>query len=347
MSSYFPQSLNASKELIGCFENIGWVHGNPALSSFSQMHGSTNISFLALKSDNIIYQTEQAVNLITSSGESGFSILDLCSEALKFFDFEDERDQKLNMAVFTAAALSDVPNGLSYHNNFHFFKVVLHVVRMISAHNFIFEGGKHALNKEDVAQLLIAACIHDLGHNGKGNIIDRKYSMAATEMRSYGYALPFLEKCNLDKVFLEDIKFLLFCTDASPFGDPISPSMQLRRSYNYHFGDEDMSDDLMLSSELSVLENREDLVLKCMLLHEADLMNSLGVSYDLTVAESIAVSCEIGTDPTPEGTLLFFEKNCENDFFSDSGRFLGQENFRRIRLQVLKDYNAGNKPYSA
>lgn len=348
--SKFTQSLAGAKNII---ELVGsetpWGESYNVLDVFERAPCvDYDFYFLSHRLEDNNFQSEQVQNIILKWHESDADIrvLDVCESFLSELGFDDQSHEVLNKAVFVAAALADVPNKLSYHNNLHFCKVVLHVARMISAHNFIFQDSDHALSKKDSAALLVAACIHDIGHDGSGNIVDRKYIKAKTELESYSYALPYLKVCDLGDDVLEELKLMLMCTDASPFGDPISPSSQLRRAYFYHFGEEDFVD-LDLDDDFSVLEEDDILTLKCMLLHEADIMNSVGVSYDTTIYESLAVSDEIGVKATPEGTLLFFEKTCQNDLFTDSGRYLGQENFHRIRSRILDDYDKGNKVYSS
>ncbi len=349
MFSKFSNSLQGAQSIIKTLEDIPkWSEGVSLLQAFDVEpdYSFHDVNYITKCLNDIALHTEQTESLILKWNASPDKVfaLALCCQLLDGFGFDDVEDQALCQRVFVAAALADCPNDNFYHNNLHFKKVVLHTARMIAAHNYIFENGLNSFSKDQIALLLVCACIHDLGHNGQGNIIERKYNMAATEIKSFEYALPYLEATHLDADSMKNLRYIIFCTDASPFGDPISPSQQLRRAYEYHFGDED-GGDLELSSELSVLEENETLCLMAMVIHEADLMNSIGVSYEITVEESIAVSKEIKTEATPEGVLLFFEKTCENDLYTDCGRYLGQKNFDLIRSKVLEDYNKGNDRY--
>lgn len=298
--------------------------------------------------DDVNIQTTKTIALLTKWSEkpNGQSTPSLIRQSLAQFGIEAQGDESLTQAIFMASYLAEIPNDLPYHNAAHFRKVVLHTIRMIAAHNFIFKQGNHVLGKEAVAKLLIAACIHDLNHDGQGNIINRKYQFARTEQQSFECAKPYLEACGLSEEMLGDIRVMLICTDASPFGDPISPSRQVRRAYEYHFGENEDAEDLDLGEELSILAERDDLTLLCMMLHEADIMNSAGVSYDITCQESLAVSQEIGTEACPEDTLLFLEKVCLNEMQSDAARYLGQKNIDDIRKQLIAAYHDGNKGFS-
>jgi hypothetical protein len=252
-------------------------------------------------------------------------------------------------AMLVASVLAEVPNDLPYHNNLHFQKVLLHVIRLVAVHNNkIFMGTPCSLEHIDIAKLIIAACIHDIGHEGTGNIVDHKYHLAMIEKRSFSYAYPYLAAAGLDEEMLEDIKVMLITTDVSPLGDPISPINQLHTAFEYHFGmAEDVDDEeATLNEELSVLMENSHLCLLCVLLQEADILNSAGVHYDITRYESIAVNKEIGRSHSlPEDTLLFLQTICSSRMLSSAARFLADENLEAITRRVVEDYRSGNNPY--
>ncbi len=291
-------------------------------------------------------QSESTAQLMTSwrESESVVSIPAMMASVLSVFGFS-EKDHEQIKCILMAGVLAEVPNSLPYHNVMHFRKVVFHMIRMIIAHNYIFSGGQNVLKVGDVTQLLIAACIHDLGHDGGGNIVDRVYYMGRIEKRSFNLALPYLKACGLSEEFLENIRIMLIGTDASPFGDPFSPVCQIRAAYEYHYGSDEEEASLLLREDLSILRERSDLTLFCMMLHEADVMNSAGVSYEVTQKESVAIAREIGTEASPEDTLLFLEKICHNEMQTHSAQYLAQDNFESIRMRIMDDYRNGNVPY--
>ncbi len=351
MVDTFPHAMKLVRARIATIKpDERWVSNDVLLEYLGRAEGGalSSISYISESLDNLNFQTHNTMALIHEWNDApeGVFAVDLCRQILSLFGFSDERDEGLCSAVLVAAALADVPNDLPYHNELHSKKVIFHAARMISAHNFIFSGGPRAFNKDFIAKMLISACIHDLGHTGHGNIEDRQYHMAKMEEGSFNLARPYLESLGVCDSMMADIRVMLIGTDASPFGDPISPSQQIRRAYAYHFGDDDdLDDDLKLSDTLEILLERDDLALMCMILHEADLMNSIGVDYEMTVQESIAVSLEIGGDATPEDTLLFLEKTCCDELYTDSGRYLGQKNLDVIKAKLLDDYKEGNKVY--
>lgn len=292
--------------------------------------------------------TRNSVDLIQKwhAAEEDSCVAAILCSAMTQFDFRVGEDDDLIRGILFSSILAEVPNALLYHNNLHFRKVVLHVVRMIVAHNAMFEGTNHSLDKSQVTALLIAAAIHDLGHQGKGNITNRKYEMAKTEKRSFELAAPYLREAGISEELLCDIRTMLIGTDVSPFGDPISPANQVRAAYEYHYGTAEDDEALELCEDLIVLESNADLCMMCLMLHEADIMNSAGLSYEITCQESIFVSKEIGRPhASPEDTLLFLEKICCGEMLSDSARFLASDNLQKILTRVMQDFKDGNVSY--
>ena len=358
MDSALTQPLGRAEEHIrNVVPDSSWASQSEIFDSFESAttdfqrkceQCQDELAFIFSNMDDVSYQSVSTQALLNKWEKAP----QLCSApAMVIVAFERmgitySEDNYPFMAALVAAFLAEVPNELDYHNNMHFRKVLLHTIRMIVAHNRIFAETQNFLDDSAISKLIIAACIHDLGHQAKGNIIDREYHMALTEKRSFRLALPFLESVGLSRQEIDDISVMVMATDASPIGDPVSPSNQLRRAYEYHFGSKEAVDALELSDEFKVFEQNSDLCLLAMILHEADIMNSAAVSYEITVQESIALSRELNrTNALPEDTLLFLEKICSGQMLSDSARFLGSDNLRDIMAQVLKDFENGNTSY--
>ncbi len=291
--------------------------------------------------------TSKTSTLIKSwhDGDQEFCAPSIISYLIDHFDFDKGQHKDLILLMFIASVLAEVDNDLPYHNNLHFRKVLLHAARMADTHNKLFKNSIGSLTHLDIAMLIVAACIHDLGHDGTSNIVDRKYIMARIETRSFNYARPFLEKSQVSSKILDDIFIMLIVTDTAPFGDPISPSNQIKVAYEYHYGIKGHGD-LNLSNELSLLEDNDRLSLLCVILHEADIMNSAGVDYEITCYESVSISKEFGESGAyPEDTLLFLDKICNGGFCSDAGSFLADDNLALIKDKIMKDFKSGNNSY--
>lgn len=306
----------------------------------------SSMDYIFRNTDSIEKQTGSTVDLVNTWSDEGRNAPSMVSMCLAAFpQLCDGADLALMRPVLSAALLADVPNDLPYHNNFHFRKVLLHTVRLIVAHNHIFKGTRNVFLPEEIAMLLVSACIHDLGHQGQSNFIDRKYSFAHIEGRSFAYAKPFLEWAGLPADRLEKIRVMLLTTDVSPFGDPSCPSNQLRAAYEYHFGigEENVPE---LTEELKILETDDRLCLLAMILHEADIMNSAGLDYDITIKESALISAEMGkSEASAEDTFLFLTVICQGRMVSDAAQFLAAENMGRIYNQVRQDIRDGKIEY--
>ena len=158
-------------------------------------------------------QTHQVVNLLHSWHQQGLapSLLALCMHALRLWGLEI--NPGLKHALTMAALLGEVDNTLPYHNNMHYRKVMLQLLRLIDEHQRIYAGTTQSLATEQIVLLLIAVCIHDLGHDGKGNTIKGVFVPGRLEKQSYDLALPYLRACGLtDEKMLADLRVMLLTT---------------------------------------------------------------------------------------------------------------------------------------
>ncbi|MCC6598164.1 MAG: hypothetical protein IT559_05200 [Alphaproteobacteria bacterium] len=254
-------------------------------------------------------------------------------------------DFALTRPVMVAAILGEIPSKLLYHNNDHLRKVLLQTIRLISAHNRIYAGTDRLLTKKQMAHLLIAACIHDLGHDGAGSA----GSPGRLERQSFALARPYLLAAGFsEKTDLEALEIMLLATDVSPLDNPNSLMRQMKAAYTHHFASEKSDADFYLSSDLSILRGRPDLCQMALLLHEADIATSAGLDYGLSQHETDLYCREIGENyATPSFILAFFEKTCEKQFLSEAGQLLYADNMTRIHECVRQDVMAGNKPFTS
>jgi hypothetical protein len=239
----------------------------------------------------------------------------------------------LKSSLMMAAILADLDHPHAYHNNLHFAKVLIQALRMIVVHNVIFDETERALDQTQIVTLMIAACIHDLGHDGQGNTLRGVYEQGRLERRSFEIARPFLIKAGLeDPALLNAIRVMVLCTDVTPLGDPANPQAQAKAAYRYHYlGDNRRTDTLNLDPEIDALEKDADLALMTVLLHEADIATSAGLSYALTKYETILIHAEIDAEhPRPSHIVDFMNKVCQRRMISDAGQKLYAANMARI-----------------
>ena len=253
----------------------------------------------------------------------------------------------LVQSLLMAAILGEVENDLPYHNNAHFKKVVLQSIRMICVHNGIFAGTLKVLGEQSIATILIAACIHDLGHDGLGNAIKGVFYPGRLERYAYETAAPYLQQTGLSDEILAEIEVLLLVTDVSPLGDITNPMYQMKAAYKFHYmGDKERLHTLNLSDELDVLERNETLALMACMLHEADIATSAGVTYSVTQFETCLFREEIGVlDARPSHIIDFMDKVCQRAFLTDAGQKLFGANMARIIALAEEEDDSGNQMF--
>jgi len=280
---------------------------------------------------------------------SNTSALAICIFAATHLNITIKDD--LKKALIIAAILCDIPNDLSYHNTWHYKKVLLQIIRLISAHNMLNQNTDQHYSDDNVTTLMITACIHDLGHDGQGNTLDEKYHQARLERQSYQtaikyfYAIGFENKDQFESL-MDHIRTMLLCTDVSPLGSRHSFTNQMKSIYRKHFRSETLPIGFKLDPELYLLKKDEKLTSMALLLHEADMASSSSLGYDLTVFETASFYKEIGeTEARPEHILEFIDNICQRQVLSDAGKKLYAENMKNITQQAEQDIAAGNTPF--
>lgn len=253
----------------------------------------------------------------------------------------------LVQAILMAAILGEVENDLPYHNNLHFKKVVLQLIRLISVHNDIYAQTNRALDAEQIAVLLMGGCIHDLGHDGLGNTVKGVFYSGRLERRSFDLAKPYLEAAGADQEILQKLKVILLTTDVAPFGDVTNPMNQMKAAYRFHFmGESEQYQTLNLSNELEGMEECPKLAMMACLMHEADIATSAGLDYTVTQFETCKLMEEIGSsEAKPIHITDFLDKVCQRRFLSDAGQKLFGANLARIYALAESDEQNGNEPF--
>jgi hypothetical protein len=268
----------------------------------------------------------------------------LCILGIEHFRLELAPD--MIQAVLTAAILGEIENPLPYHNNMHFRKVLLQLLRLVHVHNEIYKGTARALGPEQVAWLMMAACIHDYGHDGVGNTLRGVHHPGYIERRSYTMAEPYLMRLHLSDEGMLYLRTMLLSTDVSPLGDPGNYMNQMKAAYRFHFlGERKGLQSLNLDRELMLLQKDPALATMSLLLHEADISTSAGLHYDITKYETALYAREIGEDQArPSHILEFLDTVCQQRMLSDAAQKLYAANMARIYALAEEDARNGNLP---
>lgn len=252
----------------------------------------------------------------------------------------------LLQAALLASILGEVEHDPLYHNNMHFRKVLLQTIRQIAMHNQLFKGTVRALGDEQAGLMMLTACIHDLGHDGTGNMVRGVFKQSRLELRSIAILQPYLARCGItyDDPRGKAIKTMILATDVTPISDPGNPVNQMKAAYRFHFlGDKEKVDSLHLDKELNILQKNPELTVMSLLLHEADVATSAGLTYEVTQFETILYRLEICEDAARPRHVIDFIKNiCQRHFLSDAGQRLYGANMARIFAQLETDEASGN-----
>lgn len=335
-----------------------WLEKNAILQSVGDMRATLerDLAYLEKKASFIFSfageldsQTRKTVELFrdfTIGGQCP-SLAALSVFAMKHFDV---RDEKLRKLVLGASILGEVENPQPYHSNMHFRKVTFQIMRMIAVYNDIYDGTSRAFDERDIALLLATACIHDFGHDGKGNTIKGIYIPHRLEQNSYDLAAPVFRALGYDdEKGLAMIHLMLICTDVTPFKDAGNAVGQAKAAYRHHFlGGNNKLESLNLDGELEELEDSPASAAMTLMMHEADIATSAGLHYDITKYETGLLMKEIADgEARPEHVINFLNDICNRQMLSEVGQQLYAANMARIYALAEDDLKSGNKPYPA
>lgn len=299
-----------------------------------------------VESDNL---TEQSAAILRKWQVTGAPSLTALS-VFALQQFEIDAPQDFIQAILVASILGEVENDLSYHNNMHYRKVLFNVIRMIAVHNFIYEGTARSFDVKQICLFLMGACAHDLGHDGRGNTIKGVFYQGRLEKLSYDLALPYFKAVGFeDEKALADFRVMVLCTEVTPLDDPGNPMNQMKAAYRFHYlGDASKTHSLNLDPDIAELEVNPHLTTMCLILHEADIATSAGVTYDVTKYETSIYMQEIGTKQArPQHVIDFLNQICQRKFLSDAGQRLFAGNLARIYALAQADVEAGDEIYPA
>lgn len=250
-------------------------------------------------------------------------------------------------AALLSAVLAEYPNDLQYHGNAHYRKVVIHTIRLIATHNQMYAGTEEALSGDQVALLLAASCIHDLGHEGGDNLKNGVYTPGLMEQRACDIARPYFEMLGLDRDDIGIIETMVFCTDITFFAGDNSPCLRLKKIFKHVFWDDDSDDiSMMLMGKLRRYEDNAPLVLMAMFLHEADIASSAGVGYEQTIHETVNIMEERGVYIAgPKIVLAFLREQLGESMFTQAARRLFGRAMTDVIAQAEQDLQNGRESF--
>lgn len=254
-------------------------------------------------------------------------------------------------AAMMAALLAEIPNRLRYHGNEHYRKVMFHTIRMLVTHQQGDFAYQPVFDHDDLIRMLIAASIHDLGHEGGDNLRDGIYTPGYMEQKAFDIMRPYFEALGLGRDFWGDIETIIFCTDITFFAGDNSPCVRMKKIYRYFFmGDAGADGDVesMMIGKLRLFDENPKLAAMAMLLHEADIATSAGLSYDQSVQETISIMQERGiASASPKTLLRFLIEQLDGQMMTPAAQVLFSGQMARIMEQAEEDIRNGVESYPA
>ena len=253
----------------------------------------------------------------------------------------------VTLGLFTGAILAEIPNDLRYHGNEHYRKVVFHVIRLIKQHNNAYDATTRMLTHDHVALLVTSAIIHDLGHAGGDNLRDGIYAPGALEQYSCDVARPYFEAVGMKKDDIGEIDTIIFCTDLTFFAGENSPCVRMKKIYKFYFWEDDREDvSMMMMGKLRRFQDNPRLVLMGILLHEADIATSAGLSYAQTIKETKAIMEERGVPAAgPRTVIAFLREQLGETMFSDAARQIFGKKMATVIETAEKEIEEGRQSF--
>lgn len=321
-----PWLLEAREAIAACGPQ-SWNQAR-ILENFTRSYATFRQSENALKEDVKDYKGINAESVFFQKHFSGPTYGDLATRILKKWEGQEApslpcilykaaqkfgfKDEHIRVAM-VAGMLGMEDAGHEYHNASHNRKVVLQAVRLATEAD---------LSSGDTAKLLIAAAIHDLGHDGKGNIIDGTHVPFRLEKQSFECARLYLEAARLSSEDTEDIKYIVLATDVSPLGNP-NASAHLIATGQWD----------KLPEELSGLKERPDLQKLARMIAVADIASSAALSREIGAFENELISKELGKGSTASG-YEFFSDAVSAEFQLPEAASVYGDNPKRIRKEM-------------
>lgn len=216
---------------------------------------------------------------------------------------------RLAEAIDDAAPIQDKP----YHNSQHTCEV------MLTSYFLSLLGG---LKKQETAEIVLAALVHDFRHDGKfnGDILFRLERYAVDE------AMPYLSAARMPMAQQKIISALILATEIVIGGAIV------QASYTYHIHGGSFPKIPSAAPELRQICENPTTSIQALILCEADILPSIGLTTDYAFQLQDKLAEEWGTRLGLEDKLKFIDNMCHA--FIVGGFF--NINVEKLRLDILQ-----------
>ncbi len=211
----------------------------------------------------------------------------------------------------------------AYHNEHHNREVTLLTSLMLIKH--LRDGNEAEFTARDARNLLMAAAIHDLNHDGGSNMVDGVHRPLRLEKQSLKSAASLWKGQDVNE---EDLLFIYNCvvpTDISSSAEKVSPRSSLEDAFNN------------ASTKQNIYSKNLKLRTAAAMLSDADLGVSGGLTPKMFDINSMILEEETnGAVPATKGSAQYFFNNVLTSFpLSFEGGVLLKIGHNKIKNSVL------------
>lgn len=235
-------------------------------------------------------------------------------------------------AGLVAAVLASVPNGNAYHNPAHTREVLAGGIWLLGANAALAArgaAGAAAPGPAGVARFALLAAMHDIGHDGAGNVRTDRHGRKRRvphrlEDRSFGLMEGVLARAGFTAGMIETMRAIIRATDVA-----LRPAAR------------QLTDHLLLGAPapaevphaLAPLRHDREAAALAALLADADVLPSAALTPAYQRLQNARLQQEAEARFSRADMLAFFDVIVGGDMATAGGRLLGA-NLRRIRAAV-------------
>lgn len=232
--------------------------------------------------------------------------------------------------LLMAGILGGVPLEQKFHSHHHTREVVCITAILSLLYNNL---TPFADQPTRLAEILIAACIHDFAHDGMGNRRNNNHTPMRLETRSLQMAEPYLKAAGLLEESWQRIRVMVLATDVSKGdADDVSPAEWMRMA----FSGTPMPKDCPES--LRPLFGNAEIATQAALLEDADLGTSAGMPYEFARRMTALIAEETKVlPPTPDTLIGFVDHICRGTYITDAACKLFGNNLDDLRKKAAEE----------
>lgn len=197
----------------------------------------------------------------------------------------------------------------AYHNRQHFCEVLLCTIPL---------GRATLLTKREQALVHLAALIHDFHHDGKQNRTPFRLEKIAL-----ANAMPYLEKAGMSDQEQQVLSALILATAFD------EGTAYARHCFEYHFEEGGDPHAITTGKEMQLLAESPSISLQAMVLIEADILPSIGLTIDHAVKVSERLEKEWAIKLSPWSKARFIE---------EATKSLKVSQFYLSNMRSIRDY---------